>query len=60
MGFGTHRSLAVGLPLADVPLVQGAEALSDLWDIVDSNVQDGDKAKGAVAVDAFPGLGKTT
>jgi hypothetical protein len=32
----------------------------DLWDIVDSNVQDGDKAKGAVAVDAFPGLGKTT
>lgn len=32
----------------------------DLWDIVDSNRQDGDKAKGAVAVDAFPGLGKTT
>ncbi|MFJ6438457.1 TniB family NTP-binding protein [Streptomyces sp. NPDC091416] len=32
----------------------------DLWDIVDSNVQDGDQAKGAVAVDAFPGLGKTT
>jgi len=32
----------------------------DLWDIVDSNVQDGDKAKGAVAIDAFPGLGKTT
>ncbi|MVO89275.1 AAA family ATPase [Streptomyces sp. p1417] len=32
----------------------------DLWDIVDSNLQDGDKAKGAVAVDAFPGLGKTT
>ncbi|WAX78339.1 TniB family NTP-binding protein [Streptomyces sp. KMM 9044] len=32
----------------------------DLWDIVDSNQQDGDKAKGAVAVDAFPGLGKTT
>ncbi|MEZ0094978.1 TniB family NTP-binding protein [Streptacidiphilus sp. EB129] len=37
------------------------EALQeDLWDIVDSNLQDGDKAKGAVAVDAFPGLGKTT
>lgn len=37
------------------------EALQeDLWDIVDSNVQDGDKAKGAIAVDAFPGLGKTT
>ncbi|MEY9997123.1 hypothetical protein ABIE67_009155 [Streptomyces sp. V4I8] len=32
----------------------------DLWDIVDSNQQDGDKAKGAVAIDAFPGLGKTT
>jgi hypothetical protein len=31
-----------------------------LWDIVDSNLHDGDKAKGAVAVDAFPGLGKTT
>lgn len=37
------------------------EALhEDLWDIVASNQQDGDKAKGAVAVDAFPGLGKTT
>lgn len=37
------------------------EALhEDLWDIVDSNQQDGDKAKGAVAIDAFPGLGKTT
>ncbi|WP_100515234.1 ATP-binding protein [Mycobacteroides abscessus] len=37
------------------------EALhEDLWDIVDSNAQDGDKAKGAVAIDAFPGLGKTT
>ncbi|WP_371632170.1 AAA family ATPase [Streptomyces sp. NBC_01259] len=32
----------------------------DLWDIVTSNQQDGDKAKGAVSVDAFPGLGKTT
>ncbi|WP_059014625.1 TniB family NTP-binding protein [Mycobacterium sp. M26] len=32
----------------------------DLWDIVDSNDQDGDKAKGAVAIDAYPGLGKTT
>lgn len=32
----------------------------DLWDLVDSNAQDGDKAKGAVAIDAFPGLGKTT
>lgn len=39
---------------------QLAELHEDLWDIADSNLQDGDKAKGAVAVDAFPGLGKTT
>ncbi|MGC9501221.1 AAA family ATPase [Streptomyces sp. WG7] len=39
---------------------QLAELHEDLWDILDSNVQDGDQAKGAVAVDAFPGLGKTT
>lgn len=32
----------------------------DLWDIFDSNDQDGDKAKGSIALDAFPGLGKTT
>jgi hypothetical protein len=32
----------------------------DLWDIIDSNDQDGDKVKGGIAVDAFPGLGKTT
>ena len=25
-----------------------------------ANAQDGDKAKGAIAIDAFPGLGKTT
>src|SRR5713226_3189183 len=31
-----------------------------MWDIIDSNAQDGDKVKGAIAVDAFPGLGKTT
>jgi hypothetical protein len=39
---------------------QLVELHEDLWDIIDSNAQDGDKAKGAVAVDAFPGLGKTT
>ncbi|MEU0877495.1 TniB family NTP-binding protein [Lentzea sp. NPDC005914] len=39
---------------------QLTELHEDLWDIVDSNVQDGDKAKGAIAIDAFPGLGKTT
>lgn len=32
----------------------------DLSDIVNSNDQDGDKVKGAIALDAFPGLGKTT
>jgi hypothetical protein len=39
---------------------QLAAVHEDLWDIVDSNQQDGDKAKGAIALDAFPGLGKTT
>ncbi|MEU6017828.1 hypothetical protein ABZ826_28420 [Streptomyces sp. NPDC047515] len=28
----------------------------DLWDIFDSNDQDGDKVKGGIALDAFPGL----
>ena len=32
----------------------------DLWDILDSNLQDGDKAEGAVAIDSAAGLGKTT
>ncbi|MFE1957456.1 ATP-binding protein [Streptomyces sp. NPDC059479] len=32
----------------------------DLRDIFDSNEQDGDKVKGGIALDAFPGLGKTT
>ncbi|MFJ6141855.1 AAA family ATPase [Kitasatospora sp. NPDC092286] len=32
----------------------------DLWDIFDSNDHDGDKVKGGMAIDAFPGLGKTT
>jgi hypothetical protein len=32
----------------------------DLWEIVDSNRQDGDKVKGAASIDAHPGLGKTT
>ncbi|MDX3309236.1 AAA family ATPase [Streptomyces sp. ME08-AFT2] len=46
--------------LGPIRTPQLAALQEDLWDIVDSNVQDGDKAKGAVAVDAFPGLGKTT
>ncbi|ONI50936.1 MULTISPECIES: AAA family ATPase [unclassified Streptomyces] len=46
--------------LGPIKTPQLVELHEDLWDIVDSNVQDGDKAKGAVAVDASPGLGKTT
>lgn len=33
---------------------------ADLWTVVDSNLQDGDRVKGGVAVDAYPGLGKST
>lgn len=39
---------------------QLADLHEDMWDIIDSNAQDGDKAKGAIAIDAFPGLGKST
>ncbi|WP_127361657.1 ATP-binding protein [Actinacidiphila soli] len=46
--------------LGPIKTPQLAALQGDLWDIIDSNVQDGDKPKGAVAVDAFPGLGKTT
>jgi hypothetical protein len=46
--------------LGPIRTPQLAALHEDLWDIADSNQQDGDKAKGAVAVDAFPGLGKTT
>jgi hypothetical protein len=46
--------------LGPIKTHQLAALHEDLWDIVDSNLQDGDKAKGAVAVDAFPGLGKMT
>ncbi|WP_199754165.1 hypothetical protein [Amycolatopsis sp. WAC 01375] len=46
--------------LGPIKTPQLAELHEDLWDIVDSNTQDGDKAKSAVAIDAFPGLGKTT
>jgi len=31
-----------------------------LWEVVDSNRQDGDRVKGAASIDAHPGLGKTT
>ena len=46
--------------LGTIKTPQLAALHEDLWDIIDSNLQDGDKAKGAVAIDAFPGLGKTT
>lgn len=46
--------------LGPIKTPQLAALHEDLWDIIDSNAQDGDKAKGAVAVDAFAGLGKTT
>jgi hypothetical protein len=46
--------------LGPIRTPQLATLHEDLWDIIDSNQQDGDKAKGAVAIDAFPGLGKTT
>lgn len=46
--------------LGPIKTPQLAALHEDLWDIVDSNLQDGDKPKGAVAIDAFPGLGKTT
>lgn len=46
--------------LGPIKTPQLAGLQEDLWDIVDSNVQDGDKAKGAVALDGPAGLGKTT
>ncbi|MFQ6329620.1 ATP-binding protein [Nocardia sp. CWNU-33] len=46
--------------LGPIKTPQLSELHEDLWDIVDSNEHDGDKAKGAIAIDAFPGLGKTT
>lgn len=39
---------------------QLAELHEDIWDILDSNAQDGDKVKGGIAIDAFAGLGKST
>ncbi|CAN5720460.1 hypothetical protein BH09ACT7_BH09ACT7_09660 [soil metagenome] len=37
---------------------QLAALQNDLWDIMDSNDQDGNHAKGAVALDGYPGLGR--
>jgi AAA domain len=46
--------------LGPIETPQMAALHEDLWDIFDSNDQDGDKVKGGIAIDAFPGLGKTT
>lgn len=46
--------------LGPIKTPQLAALHEDLWDIIDSNAQFGDRAKGSVAIDAFPGLGKTT
>ncbi|MGH3895681.1 MAG: AAA family ATPase [Rhodococcus qingshengii] len=44
-------------PLATLQMIDAHESL---WEIVDSNRQDTGHARGAVAIDAYPGLGKTT
>jgi hypothetical protein len=46
--------------LGPIETPQLLQVHEDLWEIVDSNRQDGDKVKGAAAIDAYPGLGKTT
>lgn len=46
--------------LGPIKTPQLANLHEDLWDIVDSNFQSGDKPKSAIAVDGYPGLGKTT
>jgi hypothetical protein len=32
----------------------------ELWELLDANRQDSDRVRGAAAIDAYPGLGKTT
>lgn len=39
---------------------QLAAVHEDLWELVDANRQDADRVRGAAAIDAFPGLGKST
>ncbi|MBV9026169.1 MAG: AAA family ATPase [Streptomycetaceae bacterium] len=59
LAYNRHRrKWHANLGPLDTP--QMAALHEDLWDIVDSNDQDGDKVKGGIALDAFPGLGKTT
>ena len=42
------------------PTPQLLQVHEHLWEVVDSNRQDGDRVKGAASIDAHPGLGKTT
>jgi AAA domain len=46
--------------LGPIETPQLLQVHEDLWEIVDSNRQDGDRVKGAASIDAHPGLGKTT
>ena len=46
--------------LGPIDTPQLTQVHEDLWEIVNSNRQDGDKVKGAASIDAHPGLGKTT
>ena len=46
--------------LGPIQTPQLEQVHEDLWEIVNSNRQDGDKVKGAASIDAHPGLGKTT
>ncbi|WP_416980626.1 AAA family ATPase [Streptomyces sp. T028] len=54
----TRRRWHANLGPLDTPQMKALH--EDLWDIFDSNDQEGDKVKGGIALDAFPGLGKTT
>jgi hypothetical protein len=47
---------------ANLPIIKTAQLLElheSLWVLVDSNMQDGDKAKGAVGIEAAAGVGKS-
>jgi hypothetical protein len=46
--------------LGPIRTPQLSELHEDLWDILESNQHDNHVAKGSIALDAFPGLGKTT
>ena len=48
-----HANLTLKTP-------QLARVHEDIWEVVDTNRQDGDRIKGAPVIDAFPGLGKST